>query len=130
MDGDPVARPKSPMLTDAELRLMEVLWDRGPSTVGEVTEALPKGVELAYSSVLTTLRILEQKGYARHEKRGRAFVYAPLIRRRDAQTSAVRHLLGRFFEDSPELLVLNVLEDERLSAAELRKLRKMIEEAE
>ncbi|MCZ2073898.1 MAG: BlaI/MecI/CopY family transcriptional regulator [Bryobacterales bacterium] len=118
------------MLTDAELRLMEVLWDRGPSTVGEVTEALPKGVELAYSSVLTTLRILEQKGYARHEKRGRAFVYAPLIRRRDAQTSAVRHLLGRFFEDSPELLVLNVLEDERLSAAELRKLRKMIEEAE
>ncbi|NUN01529.1 MAG: BlaI/MecI/CopY family transcriptional regulator [Bryobacteraceae bacterium] len=125
-----MARPKSPMLTDAELRLMEVLWDRGPSTVGEVTEALPKGVELAYSSVLTTLRILEQKGYARHEKRGRAFVYAPLIRRRDAQTSAVRHLLGRFFEDSPELLVLNVLEDERLSAAELRKLRKMIEEAE
>ncbi|HEU0141619.1 MAG: BlaI/MecI/CopY family transcriptional regulator [Bryobacteraceae bacterium] len=125
-----MARPKSPMLTDAELRLMEVLWDRGPSTVGEVTEALPKGVELAYSSVLTTLRILEQKGYARHEKRGRAFVYAPLIRRRDAQKSAVRHLLGRFFEDSPELLVLNVLEDERLSAAELRKLRKMIEEAE
>ncbi|MCW5980095.1 MAG: BlaI/MecI/CopY family transcriptional regulator [Bryobacteraceae bacterium] len=125
-----MARPKSATLTDAELRLMEVLWERAPSTAGEVAESLPKGMTLAYSSVLTTLRILEQKGYVRHEKRGRAFVYAPLIERRDAQRSAVRHLLNRFFENSPELLVLNVLEDERLNAEELRKLRRMIEEAE
>lgn len=123
-------RPKSPTLTEAELRLMEVVWERGPSTVGEVADSLPKRTSLAYSSVLTTMRILEQKGYVRHEKRGRAFVYSPVIERRDAQKSAVRHLVSRFFENSPELLVLNVLEDERLSEEELRKLRRMIEEAE
>lgn len=125
-----MARPKSPTLTEAELRLMEVLWTRGPSTVGEVVESLPKRQSLAYSSVLTTLRILEQKGYVRHDKTGRAFVYEPLVDRKDAQTSAVRHLVSRFFENSPELLVLNVLEDEGLSAEDAQKLRRMIEEAE
>jgi predicted transcriptional regulator len=109
---------------------MDVLWERGPSTVGEIVEALPKHLSLAYSSVLTIMRILEQKGYVSHDKRGRAFVYTPLIAKREAQKSAVRHLVSRFFENSPELLVLNVLENERLSAEELRNLRRMIEEAE
>ena len=125
-----MARPRTPTLTEAELRLMDVLWNRGASTVGEVAKALPKKRALAYSSVLTTLRILEQKGYVRHEQRGRAYVYHPLVGRGDAQSSAVRHLVSRFFEGSPELLVLNVLEDEKLSAGDLRKLRRMIEEAE
>ena len=98
--------------------------------MGEVADALPKRTSLAYSSVLTTMRILEQKGYVRHEKRGRAFVYIPMVERRDAQKSAVRYLVSRFFENSPELLVLNVLEDEHLSEEDLRKLRRMIEEAE
>ena len=123
-------RPKSPTLTEAELPLMEVLWKRGASTVGEVVEALPQSRKLAYSSVLTTLRILEQKGYVRHEKRGRAFVYHTLVEREQAQRKAVRHLVSRFFEDSPELLVLNVLESEDLDANDVRRLRKMIEEAE
>ncbi len=109
---------------------MEVLWGRGASTVGEVAEALPARLSLAYSSVLTTLRILEQKGYVRHEKQGRAFVYHPLIGREDARRSAVQHLLSRFFENSPELLVLNVLGNEDLGPDELRRLRKMIGEAE
>ena len=125
-----MARPRTPTLTEAELRLMDVLWNRGASTVGEVAEALPRKRSLAYSSVLTTLRILEQKGYVRHEQRGRAYVYHPLVGRGDAQRSAVRHLVSRFFEGSPELLVLNVLENEKLSAGDLRKLRRMIEEAE
>ncbi len=124
-----MSRPKSPTLTEAELRLMEVLWDCGPSSVSEVVEALPRRSRPAYSSVLTTLRILEQKGYVKHEKRGRAFVYHPLLGRDDARRRAVRHLVRRFFEDSPELLVLNVLESEDLDAEELRRLRKMIEGA-
>ena len=123
-------RKKSATLTEAEHRLMDVLWERGEATVGDVVEALPTGSRLAYSSVLTTLRILERKGYARHEKRGRAFLYSPLIDREDAQRSALRDVMSRFFENSPEMLVLNVLESEDLSPKELRRLRRLIEEAD
>jgi len=123
-------RPKSPTLTEAELLLMDVLWKRGASTVGEVVDELPRSRKLAYSSVLTTLRILEQKGYVRHEKRGRAFVYHTVVEREQAQRKAVRHLVSRFFENSPELLVLNVLENEDLDADDIQRLKKMIEEAE
>jgi predicted transcriptional regulator len=125
-----VPRKKSATLTDAELRLMEVLWERGASTVGEVVEALRQRENLAYSSVLTTLRILDRKGFVRHEKQGRAFVYQPQVGRDEARLKAVRHLVNRFFEGSPELLVLNVLESEALDAGELRRLRRMIGEAE
>ena len=92
-----MARKKSTGLTDAELRLMEVLWRIGTATVSEVAEKLPKDVELAYSTVLTTLRILETKGYLRHVKDGRAFVYEPVVGRDQARESAVTHLLRRFF---------------------------------
>ena len=109
---------------------MDVLWERGASTVSDVVKALPKRRRLAYSSVLTTMRILEQKGYVKHEKSGRAFVYQPLIGRSEAQSSAVRYVLSRFFENSPEALVLNVLENEQLDADELKRLRRMIEEGE
>lgn len=121
-------RKKSPHLTDAELRLMEVLWDKGQATVSEVMEGLPKNVDLAYSTVLTTLRILENKGYLRHVKDGRAFVYRALVERSAAQESAVAHLVRRFFADSPELLVLNLIESKRISEKELARLRKRIQE--
>jgi len=107
---------------------MEILWDKGAATVSQVAAALPKRLKLAYSTVLTTMRILEQKGYISHDKRGRAFVYRPLVGREEARRSAVRYILSRFFENSPELLVLNVLEHENLDAAELQKLRGMIGE--
>jgi predicted transcriptional regulator len=109
---------------------MEVLWKRGAATVGQVVDALPKKSKLAYSSVLTTLRILEQKGHVRHEQRGRAFVYEPVVERDDARRSALRYVMSQFFEGSPELLVLNVLENEELSESELARLKKLIEEAD
>jgi len=109
---------------------MEVLWERGESTVNDVVDALPPGSPLAYSSVLTTLRILDQKGYVRHQKRGRAFLYSPVIAREEAQRSAVRFVMSRFFENSPEMLVLNVLENDDLSPEELKRLRQMIEDAD
>jgi len=123
-----VARKKSPHLTDAELRLMDVIWDRGSATVSEVTAALTKEPELAYNTVLTTLRILEEKGYLRHTKRedARAFVYRAVVGRNEAGRNAVRHLVSRFFRNSPELLVLNLLEDEELSEKELSRIRKMV----
>src|SRR4030095_13473509 len=123
-----VARSNSSHLTDAELRLMEVLWEKGAATVSEVVGAVAGEVPLAYSTVLTTLRILENKGYLRHKKEGRAFVYRPVVAREKAQESAIKDVLRRFFEDSPELLVLNLVERKKITADHLNRLRKRIEE--
>ena len=125
-----MARKKSPNLTEAELRLMDVLWEKGAATVGEVAEALPQELDLAYNTVLTTLRILEEKGYVEHtkSKEGRAFVYRTLVGRDEAGRSAVRYLVSRFFRNSPELLVLNLLQDEELSDKELGRIRNLLAE--
>ena len=125
-----MARKKSPNLTEAELRLMDVVWEKVQATVGEVAEALPAELGLAYNTVLTTLRILEEKGYLRHTKakEGRAFVYEAVVGREEAGRSAVRYLVSRFFRNSPELLVLNLLEDEELSAKEVRRIRALLAE--
>lgn len=120
---------KSSTLTEAELRLMEVLWQKGPATVQHVLESLPESSPLAYNSVLTTIRILEKKGYVKHVKDGRAFVYRPLIERKEATRSEIRRLVSRFFADSHELLVLNILEDRSVDAGDLDRLRKMLEES-
>jgi predicted transcriptional regulator len=122
-----MARKTSGTLTEAELPLMEVLWVRGKATVGDVVEALPKGRPVAYNTVLTTLRILERKGYVRHTKDGRAFVYHPVVDRSEATRSAVRQVVTRFFQNSPALLMLNLLKDEGLDEQELARLRQMIE---
>jgi predicted transcriptional regulator len=119
---------KSATLTEAELRLMDVLWEQGPSTVQQVLEALPGESPLAYNSVLTTIRILEKKGYVRHIKDGRAYIYRALIERDEASRSEIRHLAHRFFQNSREMLVLNILEDRGVDAEELNRLRQLLEE--
>lgn len=117
---------KSVTLTEAELRLMDVLWQKGPLTVQHVLEALPRKPSLAYNSVLTTIRVLEKKGYLKHAKDGRAHVYRPLIERAEASRSEIRHLAHRFFENSHEMLVLNILEDRGVDADELKRLRQLL----
>lgn len=124
-----MARRKSPTLTEVELELMDVLWDKGPATVAEIVEALPQA-RLAYSSVLTMMRILEQKGYVAHEKEGRAFVYRPLVDRQQAQKTVIGYLLKRFFNNSPELLVVNLLDHEEVGPKEVKRLKRMIEDAQ
>lgn len=124
-----MARKKSPTLTDAELRLMQVIWERKSATAGDVLESLPDA-ELAYTTVLNTLRILEAKGYLRHSKEGKAFVYHPLIDRTEASRAALRHIVSRFFSNSPQLLVSNLIRDEQLSKRDLQRLRKLIEESD
>ncbi len=106
---------------------MEVLWLKGPATVQQVLESLPEEAPLAYNSVLTTIRILEKKGYLKHVKDGRAHVYQPLVGRKEATRSEIRRLVNRFFGNSHELLVLNLLEDRGMDAAELKRLRSMLE---
>ncbi|MFN0110437.1 MAG: BlaI/MecI/CopY family transcriptional regulator [Blastocatellia bacterium] len=122
-----MARRKSPTLTEVELELMDVLWDKGQATVLEIVEALPEE-RLAYSSVLTMMRILEQKGYVEHEKEGRAFIYKPLVDRSQAQKTVIGYLLKRFFNNSPELLVVNLLDHEDVGPKEVKRLKQMIEE--
>ena len=127
-----MARTRSSSLTEAEIRLMDVVWDKGLATVADVAEALPKELGLAYNTVLTTMRILEDKGYLEHTKpaEGRAFVYRPVVGREEASRNAVRHLISKFFRNSPELLVLNVLNDEELSETELQRIRQLVAEEE
>jgi predicted transcriptional regulator len=122
-----LARSKSATLTEAELRIMNVLWDRGSATVHEVLEALPTKPALAYNSVLTIIRILEKKGYAKHVKDQRAHVYLPQVDRKDATRFEVRHLVSRFFGNSREQLVLNVLEETGIDADELDRVRLLLE---
>jgi BlaI family transcriptional regulator, penicillinase repressor len=121
---------KSATLTEAELRLMDVLWEQGPSSVQAVLDALPRKSQLAYNSVLTTIRILEKKGYVRHIKDGRAHIYRPLVEREEASRSEIRHLAHRFFKNSHEMLVLNILEDRGVDAEELKRLRQLLEQTQ
>lgn len=109
---------------------MDVLWERGSATVGEVAEALEGEQTLAYTTVLTTLRILELKGYIRHTKQGRAFVYHPVVERGDALRNAVKYLANCFFKSSPELLVLNIIQQEKIDIEELTRLKRLVEESE
>jgi len=118
---------QSATLTEAELRIMDVLWQRGSGTVQQLLDALPAKPALAYNSVLTTIRILEKKGYVQHIKDGRAHVYAPLVEKQDATRSEIRHLVNRFFKDSHEQLVLNILEERGLEREELDRLKEMLD---
>jgi predicted transcriptional regulator len=124
-----VGRKRSVTLTDGELRLMRVLWQLGPSTVAAVVDVLATGARApAYNSVLTLMRILENKGYVRHRKEGRAFVFAALVDQSHARRSAVRHMLDRLFDNSPGSLVLSLLEHERVDEHELKHLRQLIQQ--
>lgn len=122
-----MARRQSPALTDAELRIMRVLWERARATVGEVVERIEGPDKPAYNSILTVLRILEKKGYVSHEKDGRAFVYVPLIDRSQARRRAVSQLISRFFNGSSEALVLDLLGHEHATDDERLRVRALID---
>lgn len=108
---------------------MEVLWLKGEATVAEVTAALPPP-PIAYNSVLTTMRIMERKGYVAHVEAGRAYIYRPLVEREEAAGHAVGHLLSRFFDNSAGALALRLIEQGRPSNEELLRLRALIAEYE
>jgi len=124
-----VPRKKSSTLTEAELRVMEVLWRKRRATVAEVTADLGPP-PLAYNSVLTTMRILEQKGYTGHEEAGRAYAYHPLVERDAAAGSAVGQVVSKFFGNNAGALALRLIENERPSDDELARLRSLIEHYE
>ena len=124
-----MSRRPSSSLTDAELRIMRVLWDLKLATVTEVVERMQsdEATVPAYNSLLTILTILERKGYVRHEKDGRAFTFEPIVDRGVARKSALTHLLAKFFDNSPELLVLDLFGDDHLDPEEVARLRELID---
>jgi len=124
-----MARKPSPALTDAEARVMAVLWRLQTASVGDVVRAMNETRAVTYSTVQTILRILETKGYVTHDKVARAFVYTPVVDERQARRRALRHLVKRLFEGSTSLLVLNILEDDEIDPGEREQLRKLIERA-
>jgi predicted transcriptional regulator len=124
-----VARKPSSSLTDAEHRIMSVLWDLSAATVGDVVERLEGPPRPAYNTVLTILRILERKGYVRHEKHGRAFTYAPIVNRVQARRGALSHVLSRFFNGSREELVMDLLGHEQVDAQQLEQMKALLDDA-
>ncbi len=113
-------------LTEAELRLMKILWLRGESAVGDLVAAMPASAPLAYNSVLTTVRILEQKGYVIHRQEGRGYLYSPCVAEHEASRSEIRHMLSRFFGNSREKLLLSLLAEESLTREELNRIQAAI----
>ena len=113
-------------LSDRELDVMAVLWARGSGTVAEVREALPD--PLAYTTVLTVLRTLEEKGFVGHEEEGKAHRYLPLIARERAGRSALTRMVEKLFDGSPELLLTQLVSDRKLSPQDIRRLRKILDQ--
>jgi predicted transcriptional regulator len=123
-------RKRSVGLTEAEHRIMTVLWAHPNATVGEVVERMTGPGKPAYNSVLTILRILERKGYVTHEKNGRAFTYSPVVDHTQARRGALSQLLSRFFNGSREMLVMDLLGHEDVTDAQLQKVRELLDSAQ
>jgi BlaI family transcriptional regulator, penicillinase repressor len=124
-----VPRKPSPTLTEAELRLMQVLWEKRAATVAQIAEALP-APQPHYSSIITILRVLEKKRFVHHRELGRAYVYEPLVDRETAADSAVGHVIASFFRNNPTSLALRLVAKEKLSANEVAQLRTLIDQYE
>ena len=121
---------RSNTLTEAELRLMRLLWQCGECSVQDLVSAMPEEARLAYNSVLTTIRILEAKGYVEHRQASRAFLYTARVAEEDAQQSEVRHVMSRFVDNSRHRVMLALLGDGEVSAGELEELKRAIAGAE
>ncbi len=121
---------KIPALTEAELKIMAIVWDLKEATVSDVRAAQRGAKTPAYNTVLTLMRILEQKGYLKREKQGRAHVYMPAVSRKQARSRAIKHMARSFFGGSPEALMLGIIESEKLDGKDIERLRQMIKEEE
>ena len=121
---------KHSILTKLELLLMKIIWEKGRASVREVQQALPPGNPLAYTTILTMLRILETKGFLKHDVQGRTYIYRPLARQDEVSQGMLKDLLDRLFDGSKAALLNTLLEAERISQEELQELKRLIDEKE
>ncbi len=119
----------SKLLTETELELMTILWKLGEGSVAEVLESLPKKRDLAYTSVSTILRILEQKGILKTRKEGRGHIYIPQVKKTEYEAKTVKHVVERVFDGSPVALVRQLLNSGQLNESDLQELKNLIEQA-
>lgn len=117
------------LLTETELELMTILWRLGEGSVSDVIEQLPKGRDLAYTSVSTILRILEQKGVLKTRKEGRGHIYIPQVKKSDYEAKTVKHVVDRVFDGTPIALVRQLLDTVKLNESDLKELKKLIDQA-
>lgn len=121
-----MAQVPQPLLTDTELELMLILWKLGEATVHDVLEALPKSRPMAYTSASTMIRILEKKGFVGNRKVGKAHLYYPLIDKTDYEARTLGHVMGRLFDNTPSALVARLIDQHKLSADEIKELKKLL----
>jgi BlaI family transcriptional regulator, penicillinase repressor len=121
-------RPKTPLLAPQELEIMKVVWDHESSTVRDVYEALRQRRKVAYTTVMTMMNTLEQKGYLRRRRQDRAYLYRATHARKQVIRAMVRDFVDRVFNGAAEPLVVHLVEDRRLSERELREIARMIKE--
>ncbi len=114
------------LLTDVELELISILWRLGEGAVADVLEQLPKERELAYTSVSTILRILEQKGVLKARKEGRGHIYVPVLKKSDYEAKTLRHVVDKVFDGIPVALVKQLLDTVEIGDAEIEELKKLL----
>ena len=118
----------SRLLTEVELELMNVVWKLGRCSVREVLDLLPKERDLAYTSVATVMKILEEKGVLKSEKKEKSHTYRALVAREDYETKALQHVTEKVFAGNPSSLVMRLLDEAKLSREELQEIRRTLEE--
>ena len=117
------------LLTETELELMTILWRLGEGSVADVIEHLHKERDLAYTSVSTILRILEQKKILKTRKEGRGHIYTPQIKKSEYEAKTVKHVVDRVFDGTPVALVRQLLDSVELNANDLKELKSLIDQA-
>lgn len=125
-----MARSKSTQLTDGEQSIMEVLWKNGEASVRDITTALSKEKQTAYTTVQTLCKILAEKGYADFRKDGKAFIYIPKITQKEARQSALTNMLNKFFGGSPEVLAQHLMQETDIELNDLEALQRKIDQTD
>jgi BlaI family penicillinase repressor len=122
-------RPRQPGLTENELEVMRALWAKQlPLKVSDILSCLKRTPKPAYTSLLTLVQIMEKKGYIKHQKNGKAFSYLPILQQKKFLISEVKRIAKRLFGGSPGKLVLNLVENEQLSDAEIDMLKQLLKD--
>lgn len=121
-------RPRQPGLTENELEVMQILWNHAPLKVSDILRQLHRKPKPAYTSLLTLIQTMEKKGYIKHQKVGKAFAYTPVLQQKKFLMTEVTRMAKRLFSGSPGQLVLNLVENEQLSAAEIESLKQLLKD--